>query len=435
MNKNCLPSIEEYLFSETTYKNNLYYESKTNIYNNSIEVNILPNSTTNYICQNIRLNLNQDKNNSATFPLNNINSESILKHEKNNTFTQKIILHSLHKIKNNDPLDTKEKEKENNNNNGIQHIKIKTFKKIGNQLNTNNNSQNNDENNNNNKYNNRIFKTNNVIRVILSSQKIIQNFPMEYINEMVGDLCNNLYNVKYNLEKINFNTNIFVEKRKTLFNFILLLCMNSSISESSLFLTYTIFDTYIINQFPYNENLILIIITSLVLAIKYIETTTPNLDDLCIICDKQFSKDDINKCELNIMHKLNYNISMPTIFDLYQFVKVIKNMKEKEYNLGLLILEMFVINGKIVKYNPLIVIEAIYLLVLQTKGKELNNLNLYKYIVNTDVNISEYNENVDKCLLDIKNECLFIKNNNYNYLIKKFSNEKYQKISIDYQLL
>ena len=171
------------------------------------------------------------------------------------------------------------------------------------------------------------------------------------------------------------------------------------------------------------------------LAIKYIETSTPNLDDLCIICDKQFSKDDINKCELNIMHKLNYNISMPTIFDLYQFIKVIKNMKEKEYNLGLLILEMFVISGKIVKYNPLIVIEAIYLLVLQTKGKELNNLNLYKYMVNTDVNISEYNENVDKCLLDIKNECLFIKNNNYNYLIKKFSNEKYQKISIDYQLL
>ena len=143
MNKNCLPSIEEYLFSETTYKNNLYSESKTNIYNNSIEVNILPNSTTNYICQNIRPNLNQDKNNSATFPLNNINSESILNHEQNNKFTQKIILHSLHKIKNNGPLDTKEKEKEkennNTNNNGIQHIKIKTFKKIGNQLNTNNN--------------------------------------------------------------------------------------------------------------------------------------------------------------------------------------------------------------------------------------------------------------------------------------------------------
>ena len=221
----------------------------------------------------------------------------------------------------------------------------------------------------------------------------------------------------------------------SLFNFILKLNMNSSISESTLFLTFNIFDIYVCNHFTSSDNLLLVIITSLVLAIKYIETTIPNLDELCAICDKQFSKEDINKCELKIMEKLNYNISMPTIYDLYQFIKVIKNMKEKEYNLGLFILEMFVISGGVLKYNPLSVIEAIYLLVLQTNGKEMKNLNLYKFMVNKNINIKEYNENINKCLFDIKDECLQVKNKNFKYLIKKFSNEKYQKISIDFQLL
>ena len=437
MNKNFLPLIEEYLFSDVTYKNNLDYQSKTNLYNNLNEVNISTNATKNHICQNIRLNLSQNKKNGASFPLDLINNRNKLNHEQNNNFTQKITLHSLNKIKNTDSMNQKENENNNtiNNNNytnnGIQHIILKTLKKNRKQFNRNN-ENNIRENNNNSKYNNNIiYNKNNIIRVIFSSQKIIQNFPMEYINEMVGDLCNNLFKVKYNL-KLN---NHFFEKRMSLFNFILRLCVNSSITEPTLFLTYTIFDIYISNNYTNNESLLLLIITSLVLAIKYMETTMPNLEDLCIICDKQFTKDDINKCELNIMQKLNYNISMPTIFDLYQFVKVIINMNEKEYNLGLFILEMFVISGRVLKYNPLIVVEAIFLLVQETEGKLLTNLNLYKYMVNDEINISEYNENINKCLSEIKNECLFVKKKNYHYLIKKFSNEKYQRISIDYQLL
>lgn len=438
MNNNYLPYIEEYLFSGNTYKNNLDSETKTNAYNYSNEINFSLNNTNNLVCPNVTFNLNQNKKNSASFSLNLINNKNKLNHNQNNNFTQKIILHSLNKMKY--PKSSNQKENENCNN-GIQHIILKTLKK-----NKNENAKQFNNNDNNEKYNNIIFNKNNIIRVILSSQKMIQNFPMEYINEMVGDLCNNLYNIDYNLEeKIKLNCSSllfgqqiqenFYEKRMSLFNFILKLNMNSSISESTLFLTFNIFDIYVCNHFTSSDNLLLVIITSLVLAIKYIETTIPNLDELCAICDKQFSKEDINKCELKIMEKLNYNISMPTIYDLYQFIKVIKNMKEKEYNLGLFILEMFVISGGVLKYNPLSVIEAIYLLVLQTNGKEMKNLNLYKFMVNKNINIKEYNENINKCLFDIKDECLQVKNKNFKYLIKKFSNEKYQKISIDFQLL
>ena len=135
------------------------------------------------------------------------------------------------------------------------------------------------------------------------------------------------------------------------------------------------------------------------------------------------------------MDKLNYNISIPTIFDLFQFIKVIKNLNLKDYNLGLFILEMFVISGGVLKYNPLNTIEAIYLLIMETNGKEKRNLNLYNYMNNFNINLILYKEETNKCLLNIKDECLHVKEKNFTYLIKKFSSETFQKISIDFQLI
>jgi hypothetical protein len=290
-------------------------------------------------------------------------------------------------------------------------------------------------------YNNIEFNKNNIIRVIISNEKIMKNFPVEYLNEMICDLCNNLYQSKYNYIKLMQNQSFndyqtLLEKRKKLFNFILRLSMNSKISECTLFLAFNIFDKCISLENSYNDELLLIIIiTSFSIAIKYSESSVPNLEELCSICENKFNKEQINKCELNLMEKLSYNISIPTIYDLYQFIKVLKNMTPKEFYLGLFILEMFTISGGALKYNPIIVIEAIYLLTLETNGKEKIFLNLYNYISISNIDTIKYNEEINNCFLNIKEECLHVKDNNFFYLIKKFESEKYEKISVDFQLI
>jgi hypothetical protein len=266
---------------------------------------------------------------------------------------------------------------------------------------------------------------------------------MEYFNEMMCDLCTNLYNLESNYEKIRINQRHFYNhhqqdffgKRMSLFNFILHLTLDTYINEATLFLAYDIFDRYCSNQPIKEDESLLIAITSFSIAIKYIERSVPNLDELCSICGNVFNKEQINKCELNLMEKLNYNISIPTIYDLFEFIKVIKNMNMKDYNLGLFILEMYYIGGGALKYNALIIIEAIYLIILETHGKEKKNLNLYSYMVNSGINIMKYNEEITSCFLDIKNECLHIKEKNFSRLIKKFASEKYEKITVDFHLL
>ena len=66
---------------------------------------------------------------------------------------------------------------------------------------------------------------------------------------------------------------------------------------------------------------------------KYNESSEPNFDDLVDKCGGKFSKEELKKCELNVMEKLDNNLSIPTIFDLFQFIKIIKYLTEKEYYL------------------------------------------------------------------------------------------------------
>ena len=436
MNREFFTLIDESFFSDDTYKNEHDSDSKANSFQHSNLENLPINCPANYICQNITLNVSQNKKNSASLSLNLGNGQNRTNHSHINIYTQNIILHSLNKIKNTNSFHNNENE---NINKEIQHIILKSLKKNKEE---NIKKSNNDKNEN---FNKVILNTNDIIRVIVSNEKILKNFPIEYLNEMIYDICINLYNDKYNSEKLKSkqsyyynNYQNYFETRSSLFNFILQLTMNTSISEATLFLIYNIFDRYISIQsenINHKDELLLIIITCFVLAIKYNETRVPNLEELCLICQNKFNKEQINKYELNIMESLNYNISLPTIFDLFQFIRVIKNLTQKEYYLGLLILEMFIISGGALKYNPLNIIEAIYLLVLETIGKEKRNLNLYNFVDYYSINLIIYNEETEKCLLDIKDECMHIKEKNFTNLIKKFASDKYQGISFDFHLL
>ena len=80
--------------------------------------------------------------------------------------------------------------------------------------------------------------------------------------------------------------------------------MNYPIIEASLFLTFNIFDRYASIESINNNELSLIIIACLVLAIKYTETCVVNFNKL-YICDQKFDKKLIIKWELYIMDKLN----------------------------------------------------------------------------------------------------------------------------------
>ena len=423
MNKILFSSFQDKLCSDET-KHNYHSNFKINSYKNIPQTNSSLNKTSNQTYLKIPLSKTgiKNKKNGASFHLNLTHTQERKKNEIIPNYTQRIILHTV-----------KNKKKILKDENKTQKIILNTQK-----------SEINDENV---QSDNIIFNRQNIIRVIVSSEKIIKNFPMDYIEEMIVDICYHLLNNECTFEKIklnninntndiNFLNQNFFECRKLYCNFILQISLGSSISESTLFLSYAIFDRYLCSTFTNLDDYLLIIITSLILAIKYNESYEANLDELCTLCGNRFTKEEINRYEIIIMEKLDYNLTIPTIFDLFQFIKIIKYLNEKEYNFGLFVLEMLVIKGRNFKYNAIIIIEAIYRLIMETTGMQVKIPILYDYLKNSGINIIQYEENINNCLSEIKNDCVNIKNNNdFNFLINKFSDEKYKKISIDFQLV
>ena len=451
MNKIPFPSLKENIYSENIEHN--YHSNIKNIsYKNDSASNSSLNKTSNQTYLKISSYQTGIKNqkNGASFCLNLIENQNNIKLGTNHNYTQHIILHTA-----------KNKKIINEEESKIQKIILKSLKKEKTDINRDTkeeinffinprNKENISQENINPKKENISLNKNNIIRVIVSSEKLIKNFPMEYINEMIIDICHHLINDEISLEKIKLNYNNlsetrnyffyqestnFLEFRKFYFNFLLQISTGSPISESTLFLSYAIFDRFLCSNAINFDELLLIIITSFILAIKYNESSEANFDELCEICGRKFNKEDIKKCEVNIMEKLNFNISLPTIFDLFQFVKIIKYLNEKEYYFGLFVLEMFVINGGNLKYNAIIIIEAVYKLINETFAKNRKKLILYDYLMNSGIDEINYENNINNCLIDIKNDCVNVKSNDFSFLINKFSDDKYQKISIDFQLI
>ena len=426
-----------------------------NISNKSNESDSSFNKTSNTTYLKISMNPTRRKKlkNGASFCLNLIPRQNKKNSETLHNYTQNII---LHKFKSS--LDI-----ENNKKSKTQKIILKSLKKGQNlrnseskeniEVNTLDNYINNidneikDDKTDLSSNENILFDRHNVIRVIVSNDKILKNFPMEYINEMIIDICYNLLNNEFSLDKIkNYNyqnffssqeTPNFLIIRKFYFNFIQNISYNTPISEGTIFLSYLIFDRYLCSTEVKFDDLLLIIITSFILAVKYIECSEPNFEEFVIKCGKKFNKEEMKTCEINIMDKLDNNLSIPTIFDLFQFIKVIKYLNDKEYYLGLFLIEMYVINGGNLIYNPLIIIEAVYRFIKEMKGNDIKNFILYNYLQNDGIDVFKYEEVIEQCLNDIKKNFFNVKNNNndYSFLINKFSDDKYQKISYDFQYL
>ena len=448
MNKILFPTIQDRLYSEQT-ENNYHSNIKNNFYKDTSKSISSLNKTSNQTYLKISFYPTgiKTQKNGASLCLNLIHNQNKQKIEGRNNYTQHIILHTA-----------KNKKRINEERNKIQKTTLKSLEEdlspieretkeqidlYKNELDKTRNESNEIKKSRGNIIS---YDRNNIIKVIVSSEKLMKNFPMEYINEMISDICYNLLNNEYTYDKIklknensflfNQESQNFYELRKYYFNFIIQISLNTTLCESTIFLAFAIFDRFLCSAQVNLDDLLLVLITSFVLAIKYNESSDANFDELCDICGKKFNKEDIKKCELNIMDKLNYNLSIPTIFDLFQFIKIIKYLNEKEYYFGLFVLEMFVINGRNLKYNAIIIIEAVYKLIIQTYGKQTKNFILYDYLMNSGIDIIKYEENINVCLSDIKNDCIDIKNNNdFIYLVNKFSDDKFQNISIDYQLI
>ncbi|KAJ8467953.1 hypothetical protein OPV22_030505 [Ensete ventricosum] len=131
--------------------------------------------------------------------------------------------------------------------------------------------------------------------------------------------------------------------------------------EETLFLTVNIIDRFLARQTVVRKKLQLAGVTAMLLACKYEEVSVPVVEDLILISDRAYTREEVLEMEKLIVNTLQFNMSLPTP---YVFMRRFLKAAEADGKLELLsffIIELCLVEYKMLKFRPsLLAAAAIY---------------------------------------------------------------------------
>ncbi|XP_042431137.1 G2/mitotic-specific cyclin-2-like isoform X3 [Zingiber officinale] len=122
--------------------------------------------------------------------------------------------------------------------------------------------------------------------------------------------------------------------------------------DETLFLTVNILDRFLARKTVVRKKLQLVGVTALLLACKYEEVCVPVVEDLILISDKAYTREEILEMERLMVNTLQFNLSVPTPYVfLRRFLKAAASDKKLEL-LSFFIIELCLVEYKMLKFHP-----------------------------------------------------------------------------------
>ena len=254
------------------------------------------------------------------------------------------------------------------------------------------------------------------------------NFPYEYLLDIFTNILKDSTKKNYSLEKILLiQSKDIIKNRQILINWLSLLHFICHYNEMTFYLTINLLDSYLSKKKISNDKLQLLGIVCFWISSKYNEVFNIPLSYFEKL-KLNFKKEEILNFEYEVLETLNYNISISTVYEIYSYLSLRFSFNETDFYFGLFMLEVFQLDIKSTNYHSLIIAESICYLVYYINYKQ--NLNLKDFVIKDD------EHKVRNCITEIFEDCKnIVKTPFENNVIKKFSNEKYKKICIVYNIV
>ena len=190
----------------------------------------------------------------------------------------------------------------------------------------------------------------------------------------------------------------------------------------TLFLTVNIIDRYLqLISIP-RQKLQLIGITAMLIACKYEEIYVPEINDFVYVTDKAYSNAEVLEMEGSILSTLEFNLTTVSPLRFLERYAIICNFDEKCLTMAKYLLEISLIEYKMICYPPsMLACSSIYL--VNKLIKKTSNWNI-PLIKNT-----KYNENnLNLCSKDIFHLLQNGERSNLQAVRRKFSSPKFLEV-------
>ncbi|XP_021906068.1 G2/mitotic-specific cyclin-1-like [Carica papaya] len=131
--------------------------------------------------------------------------------------------------------------------------------------------------------------------------------------------------------------------------------------RETLFLTVNLIDRFLSQQAVVRKKLQLVGLVAMLLACKYEEVSVPVVEDLVLISDKAYTRNEVLEMEKLMLNTLQFNMSYPTPYVfIKRFLKAAQSNKKREM-MSFFLIELALLEYEMLKFPPsLLAAAAVY---------------------------------------------------------------------------
>jgi len=176
----------------------------------------------------------------------------------------------------------------------------------------------------------------------------VEEYEQDILDGLRRDEAKNLISTTYMDRQVHVN----IKMRAILVDWLVDVAKKYKLRSETLFLTVQLIDRYLAVQVTKQCHLQLVGVTALLIAAKFEEIHPPQIKEFEIITDKAYSRDEIFTMEVLMLKALEFKICCPTAAHFLDKYQSVNGGTETQRSLAQYLLELTLVDYKMLKYTP-----------------------------------------------------------------------------------
>ena len=257
------------------------------------------------------------------------------------------------------------------------------------------------------------------IKPIKEKKIDVQNAD-EYFDDICHELFSNedkyLVDPKYMSNQSDINHRM----RAILIDWLIDVHLKYKLVPQTMYIAVNLIDRYLEKNETNRAKLQLVGVTAMFIACKYEEIYPPDLKDFVYITDGAYVKQDVLDMEYKMLKSLEFNITFPTQWSIFEIYKKKLDLDDKTFKLAWFLMELCLIDYKILKFKMSYIAASAILIAIKTLG-------IYRSDFSSIIGIEE--NQLEECCKEIYNFYVYNSTHNLQAIRKKFATTRFNEVS------
>ena len=258
-----------------------------------------------------------------------------------------------------------------------------------------------------------------------SENKKITKENIQNVDEYFDDICNELfaYEDKYLVDPqyMSKQTDINHRMRAILIDWLIDVHLKYKLVPQTMYIAVNLIDRYLSKNDTNRAKLQLVGVAAMFIACKYEEIYPPELKDFVYITDGAYVKADVLNMEYRMLKCLDFNITFPTQWSIFEIYRKKLDLNEKTFKLAWFLMELCLINYKALRFKMSVLAASAILIASKTLGVYRNNW--------FSKNIGVEEKKLEECCKEIYDFYVYNSTHNLQAIRRKFSLPRFDEVA------